>query len=306
MLEGLIGARAAKQGTASDEIVKDVDTRSFEQDVLLASREVPVLVDFWAPWCGPCKQLGPALEKVVRAAGGKVRLVKINIDENQALAQQLRIQSVPTVYAFVGGQPVDGFMGALPESQLKAFVERLAGPVGPTAEETGLDAAKVAADAGDLARAAQLFERVLQQTPDDPVAIAGLARAQLGAGRLAEAEATLERVPAEQKRHVDIEGVGAALTLAREAGQLPSVDSLMMRLEADPNDHAARRDLALALFLRGQIEQAVDECIRIVKQDRAWEDDGGRKTLVRFFEALGPAHPATVQGRRKLSAVLFA
>jgi putative thioredoxin len=303
LLSGLRSARV--QPGAEAGVVKDSDTRSFMQDVIQASRDQPVIVDFWAPWCGPCKQLGPILERVVRNAGGKVRLVKINIDENPELAQQLRIQSIPMVYAFSQGQPVDGFAGALPESQIKAFVERLAGPLGPAPEEVAIEQAKQLAEAGQLDRAARVYERILDAEPGNPEALAGLARARIGLGRLASARELLEQVPKEHANHVEVDGARAALSLAEEAGALPDPTALTARLLADENDHAARLDLATALFLRGQIEPAIDHLLTIIRKDRDWQDQAARKQLIKFFEALGPKHPATLGGRRKLSAVLF-
>jgi putative thioredoxin len=303
LLSGLRGARA--QPAAETAVVKESDTRSFMQDVIQASREQPVIVDFWAPWCGPCKQLGPILERVVKNAGGKVRLVKINIDDNPELAQQLRIQSIPMVYAFSQGQPVDGFAGALPESQIKAFVERLAGPLGPAPEEVAIEQAKQLAEAGQLDRAARVYERILDAEPGNPEALAGLARARIGLGRLASARELLDQVPKEHANHVEVDGARAALSLAEEAGALPDPTALTARLLADENDHEARLDLATALFLRGQIEPAIDHLLTVIRKDRDWHDQTARKQLIKFFEALGPKHPATVSGRRKLSAVLF-
>jgi putative thioredoxin len=273
--------------------------------VIQASRDQPVIVDFWAPWCGPCKQLGPILERVVNNAGGKVRLVKINIDENPELAQQLRIQSIPMVYAFKGGQPVDGFAGALPESQIKAFVERLAGPLGPGPTEVGLDQAKAAVAAGQLDVATRIYEQLLQGEPENPEALGGLARCHIAKGRLAAARETLQRVPTEHTNHVEVDGARAALSLAEEAGTLADVGELNARLAANENDHEARLDLATALFLRGQVEAAIEHLLAVVRSDREWQDQAARKQLIKFFDALGPQHPATVSGRRKLSTVLF-
>ncbi len=305
LLSRLRGSTEAPPATGGD-VVKDGNTQSFMADVIEASRQVPVIVDFWAPWCGPCKQLGPVLERVVKAAGGKVRLVKVNIDENPALAQQLRIQSIPMVYAFQQGQPVDGFAGALPESQIKAFVERLIGPVGPAPVEVALEDAKAAAAAGDMDLAQELLEQVIQAEPTNPEALGGLARCYIAAGRLPQAQSLLEQVPIEHRNHVEVDGARAALALAEEAGTLPDPAGLNQRLSANANDHAARLDLATALFLRGQVEPAMEHLLTIIRRDREWQDQAARKQLVRFFEALGPKHPLTVSGRRQLSAVLFA
>ncbi len=303
LLSGLMG-RGTAPG-ANGALIKDGDTQSFMEDVVQASRAQPVIVDFWAPWCGPCKQLGPILERVVKNAGGKVRLVKINIDENPELAQQLRIQSIPMVYAFKGGQPVDGFAGALPESQIKAFVERLTGPLGPGPVEASLEQARADAEAGRTDRAAQLYERILGAEPENPEALAGLARCHIGAGRFDAARQVLARVPAAHASHVEVEGARAALTLAEEAGTLSDPATLNDRLAADEDDFAARLELATVLFLRGQVEAAMEHLLAIVRKDRDWNDQAARKQLVKFFEVLGPKHPATVSGRRKLSAVLF-
>jgi putative thioredoxin len=304
LLSGLMGSGATAKTDGA--LIKDSDTQHFMDDVIQASREQPVIVDFWAPWCGPCKQLTPLLERVVSNAGGKVRLVKINIDENPELAQQLRIQSIPTVYGFRGGQPVDGFAGALPESQIKAFVERLSGPLGPAPAEVALDQAKQAAAAGQTDRAARIFEQVVEHEPANPEALAGLARCQIARGNLAAARATLERVGKEHANHVEVDGARAALSLAEESGTLGDPGALNARLAANPDDHEARLDLATALFLRGQVDAAIEHLLAIVRKDREWRDQAARKQLLKFFDALGPQHPATVSGRRKLSTVLFA
>jgi putative thioredoxin len=277
-------AKSAEPGRAESDLVKDGTAQSFMRDVIEASREVPVIVDFWAPWCGPCKQLGPILERVVRDARGKVRLVKINVDESPQIAQQLRIQSIPTVYA---------------------FVERLAGPIGPDSTETQLEEAKRAAEAGEPKRAEKLFGKVLANEPENPAALAGLARAQIARGQTDAARATLERVPQAHAHHAQVDGARAALSLASDAGTVPDPAAVARRLEADPDDHAARLDLATALFLRGQIDAAIEHLLTIVRTDREWNDQAARRQLVKFFEALGPTHPATVAGRRQLSAVLF-
>lgn len=301
------GAPASAAGGDAD-IIKDGSLKTFAQDVIRASQQVPVLVDFWAPWCGPCKQLTPVLEKVVRAAKGKVRLVKINIDENPELAQQLRIQSVPTVYAFLGGQPITGFAGAQPESQIKALVDRLIqsmGPLGPDEGEDLLQAAQQAAEHGDTRTAARLYQQILAEDPAQPEALGGLARCLLADGRLAEARQLLEGAPKELASHTAIAGARAALALAEEAGELGDPTNLLARVQANPDDHEARYQIATIMFLRGQIETAMEHLIQIVKRDRTWKDDLARKQLIRFFEALGPKHPATAKGRRMLSSVLF-
>jgi putative thioredoxin len=305
----LFGSAAAPRTAGDGDAVKDGDIASFAEDVVRASQTTPVLVDFWAPWCGPCKQLTPVLEKVVRAARGKVRLVKINIDENPELAQQLRIQSVPTVYAFLGGQPVTGFTGAQPESQVKALVDRLAAMgrgAMPDAVEGGLDAAKAAAERGDWPTAAALFEEVLEEEPGQPEAIGGLARCYLNRGRRDQARKLLDQAPKEHQGHPAIAGARAALALAEEAGEIGDPTLLLARIEGNADDHDARYGLATALFLRGQVDSAMEHLLQIVRRDRGWNDDQARKQLVRFFEALGPKHPATLKGRRMLSAVLFA
>jgi putative thioredoxin len=303
LLSGLMGK--SPQPSANGEVVKDSDIQHFMADVIEASRAQPVIVDFWAPWCGPCKQLGPVLERVVRNAGGKVRLVKIDIDQSPELAQQLRIQSIPMVYAFRNGQPVDGFAGALPESQIKAFVERLTGPLGPGPAEAAIEQAQIAAQSGQLDRAAKIYEQIVAAEPENAEALGGLARCHIASGRLAKAREVLGAVPAALANHVAIDGAKAALALAEESGTLPDPGALNNRLAIDEDDHAARLDLATALFLRGQVDAAIEHLLAIVRKDRDWQDQAARKQLVKFFEALGPHHPATVAGRRKLSAVLF-
>jgi putative thioredoxin len=301
------GAAAPAAAGGAADVVKDGSLQTFAQDVIQASQAVPVLVDFWAPWCGPCKQLTPVLEKVVRAAKGKVRLVKINIDQNPELAQQLRVQSVPTVYAFLGGQPVTGFAGAQPESQVKALVDRLVAETGGGAmEDDGLlEAAQDAAAHGDTRTAARLFQQLLAEDPAQPEAIGGLARCLIADRKFADARNLLDGTPKEVAGHVAVSGAKAALALAEEAGELGDPRELQARIEADPEDHGARYRLATVLFLRGQAETAMEHLVRIVRSDRGWQDDLARKQLVKFFDALGPKDPATLKGRRMLSTVLF-
>ena len=296
----------AERPAAPDSLVKDTTTAAFRQDVLQESLRQPVLVDFWAPWCGPCKQLTPVLEKAVKAAAGRVKLVKMNIDEHPQIAGQLGIQSIPAVIAFTRGQPVDGFMGALPEGQIKGFIERLVGPVGPTAAEDLLGEAQARADAGDAAGAAELYAAVLAQEPEHVGAIAALAKLHLDLGDLEGARRFLAMTPAAKENDPLIAGIRAAIDLAEQAADLGDLGDLLRRVEADPSDHQARFDLALALNAKGRCAEAADHLLDIVRRDRSWNDDGARKQLVQFFEAWGPADEATVAGRRRLSSILFA
>ena len=301
----LFAGAAAPTAAGDAEIIKEGSLQTFAKDVIQASQTVPVLVDFWATWCGPCKQLTPILEKVVRAAKGKVRLVKIDIDKNPEIAQQLRIQSVPTVYAFVGGQPVTGFAGAQPESQIKALVDRLIGGAGEEEGDGLLEAAQDAAARGDTRTAGRLFRQLLAEDPAQPDALGGLARCLIAERKFQDAKQLLDEAPKEIANHVAVTGAKAALTLAEEAGVLGDPAELAARVEADPDDHDARYRLATVLFLRGQAEAAMEHLTQIVKRDREWEEDKARKQLVKFFEALGPKDPATLKGRRMLSTVLF-
>ena len=296
----------AENTAAQDGLIKDTTTAGFRQDVIAESAKQPVLVDFWAPWCGPCKQLTPVIEKAVKAAGGKVKLVKMNIDEHPQIPGQLGIQSIPAVIAFTKGQPVDGFMGALPESQVKGFIERLVGPVGPSAAEDMLAEAAELAAQGDAAGAAELYAAVLAQEPDDVAAIAALAKLHLDLGDLDGAKRFLTMAPKGKENDPAIAGARAAIELAEQAASLGDVGELMRRVEADPRDHQARFDLAVALNARNKRDEAVDALLEIVRRDRTWNEDGARKQLVQFFEAWGPMDPATVAGRKRLSSVLFA
>ncbi len=285
---------------------KDATTQSFAADVIEASQQTPVIVDFWAPWCGPCKQLAPILEKTVRDAGGKVALVKINIDENPEIAQQLRIQSIPAVFAFDKGQPVDGFMGAQPESQIKRFVERLVGPMGPSPLEQALEQARDALDAGDFATASNIYGQILRQVPGEAAAIAGLVRCLVGAGDLQEARELVDGLDDDALKDADVESAVSALALAEQAGEADGdTAELQARLAQDPGDHQARFDLAMAHHGAGRNEQAIDELIEIIRRDRAWNEEAARQQLLKLFEALGHTDPLTVAGRRKLSSILF-
>lgn len=299
----LIGDTAG--GPAGD-VIKDATDASFVADVIEASRTQPVVVDFWAPWCGPCRQLGPALERAVTAAKGAVKLVKIDIDQNPAYAGQLRVQSIPAVFAFSGGRPVDGFMGALPESQVKAFVERLAAQAragaGPSAADEILEMAKEAFEAGDLATAARAYAQVLQAEPDNAKALAGLARCYLAGGDRERAQEVLDMAPPEAK-DPELDSVRAALALAEAAPD--ETAGFERRLEADPNDHEARFELSKALAGHGRLDAAVDHLLSIIERDRDWNDGAARKQILTIFEAAGPGSDIARQGRRRLSAILF-
>ncbi len=291
---------------SAGDLIKDSNTQNFMADVIEPSRQMPVIVDFWAPWCGPCKQLGPALEKVVRQANGKVRMVKINVDENQQLAQQMRIQSIPAVYAFVNGQPVDGFMGALPESQLKQFVDRLGGQ-GSMAEEIEAAVAegRAALDQQDYQMAQQIFAQVLQLDREHAGAIAGLVRCLIAAGDLENAKATLALVPPAKADDPEVLSVKAALELALNPVDVSEIGTLKAQVEKNPDDYQARLDLAVLLNGAGERAEATDHLIYIIKKMRGWNDEAARKQLVKFFEAWGPKDDFTLAGRRKLSSVLF-
>ena len=297
----LEGGAAAPQS----DLVKDTTTKTFREDVLTESVKQPVLVDFWAPWCGPCKQLQPIIEKVVKAAGGKVKLVKMNIDENPEIAGQLGIQSIPAVIAFQRGQPVDGFMGALPESQVKGFVERLVGPLGPGAAEELIAQAQEAQAQGDAAGAAALFAAVLAQEPENIAALAGLARVELDAGNLEGARGVIAAVPDAKMSDPAVASVLAAIELAEKSASLGDTAELEAKIAQNANDHQARFDLAMALAAKDKRDDAVDHLIEIIKRDRTWDEDGARRHLLQFFDAWGPMDETSIAGRRKLSAVLF-
>jgi putative thioredoxin len=297
---------AAPAATAAPEgLIKETTTQGFMKDVIEESKRQPVLIDFWAPWCGPCKQLTPVLEKVVKAAKGKVKLVKMNIDDHPAIPGQMGIQSIPAVIAFVNGQPADGFMGALPESQVMAFIERLTkGKVGGEAQDLMKEAEALLAE-GDAQSAAQIYAQLVQEDDTNIGAVAGLARCYLAVGQLDKAKETLAKVPEAKRNDAAVAAARAALEVAEQANSVGPVGELEKKVTANPLDHQARFDLAVALNAAGKRQEAVDQLIEVVRRDRKWNDDGARKQLVQFFEAWGPTDEATVSGRRRLSSILF-
>jgi putative thioredoxin len=291
--------------TATADVVKDTTTQAFMKDVIEESKRQPVLVDFWAPWCGPCKQLTPILEKAVKAAKGKVRLVKMNIDEHPAIPGQMGIQSIPAVIAFVNGQPADGFMGALPESQVIAFLERLTKEKIGGEEKDLLKAADAALVDGDPTSAAEIYAQLLAADSTNVHALAGLARCYVETGALEQAKQTLDLVPEGKRNETPVAAARAALEVAEQAKSLGPLAELEAKVLADPLDLQARFDLAGALNAKGKRAEAVEQLLAIVKRDRKWNDDAARKQLVQFFDAWGFADPAAVEGRKKLSSILF-
>jgi putative thioredoxin len=286
---------------------RDVTTATFERDVMAASLQGPVIVDFWAPWCGPCKQLGPVLEKAVAATGGKVAMVKVNIDTSPEIAQALRIQSIPTVYAFYKGQPVDGFQGALPESQVKDFVARIVQQAGGGSDPimVALDQAKLALEQNDHPAAQEIYAQILAAEPGNAPARAALARLLLEAGQAEDAKQLMAETPAEIAKHAEILAAFAALDLAAQSADTGGIQELRARLAQDENDHQARFDLAMACYGQGQKQQAVDELLEIVRRDRSWNEDQARLQLLKLLEALGFSDPLAVDARRRLSSLLF-
>ena len=292
---------------ASADLIKETTTQTFMKDVIEESKRQPVLIDFWAPWCGPCKQLTPIIEKAVRAAKGKVKLVKMNIDEHPAIPGQMGIQSIPAVIAFVNGQPADGFMGALPESQVTAFIDKLTAGIPDAAGDIGdlLKEAEAAQAAGDASTAAAIYAEVLAADAANIPALAGLARCYAESGAIEQAKQTLALVPEAKRSDAAVSAVQAMIDLAEQATSLGPVAELEQKVAADPLDHQARFDLATALNAAGKRSEATQHLLEIVKRDRKWNDDGARKQLVQFFEAWGGADDATVEGRKRLSTVLF-
>ncbi|NPU14146.1 thioredoxin [Bradyrhizobium sp. 83002] len=299
------GSGAAPQ---APDLIKDTTTQSFVKDVIEESKRQPVLIDFWAPWCGPCKQLTPILEKAVKAANGKVKLVKMNIDEHPAIPGQMGIQSIPAVIAFVGGRPADGFMGAVPESQINAFIEKITKGVPgigePDIAEILKEAEAVMAE-GDAAGAAQIYAEVLSFDAANIPALAGLAKCYLETGAIEQAKETLAQVPEAKRTDSAVSAVQAAIDLAEQAQSLGPIGELEQKVAANPADHQARFDLAIALNAAGKRTEATAHLLEIVKRDRKWNEDGARKQLVQFFEAWGGADEATVDGRKRLSTILF-
>ena len=296
---------AAAPGASGQDVVKDGSTASFARDVIEASRDKLVLVDFWAPWCGPCKQLTPILEKVVRSYGGKVHLVKINADEHPALTGQLRIQSLPTVYAFRDGRPLDGFMGAQPESAIRQLIDRALGDDAEADIAAILAAADEAREAGDLQGAAEAYAAILQEDQQNAGALAGLAQCYILSGDTERAEQMIALVPPDKRNLAAVQSVKAALELARMAGEKDNTAELARAVAANPADHQSRFDLAVGLAARGSKAEALDHLLEIVRRQRTWNEEAARKQLVQLFDAWGPKDPLTLDGRRRLSSLLF-
>lgn len=290
----------------AEELIKDTTTETFMNDVVEMSKQVPVILDLWAPWCEPCKTLGPILEKHVLAAKGAVRLVKMDIEAHPEIAQQLRVQSIPAVFAFKDGQPIDAFAGVVPESQIKQFIEKIAGPIGPSPIEQAHEAATQAVEAGDISTATQIYAQIIEQDPADVLALAGLAQCYVAAGELERAREALELIPAGAQNMPDVLTAHAALQIAEKSGTVSlDTSALEARIEANPKDHEARFELALAFNSAGAREEAIDALLNSIEIDRNWNDEAARKQLVEFFNAYGPMEDISQQGRRRLSSILF-
>ncbi|MEM0921665.1 MAG: co-chaperone YbbN [Pseudomonadota bacterium] len=291
---------------AADDLIKETSDQDFMADVIEASRETPVIVDFWAPWCGPCKQLTPVLESAVKGARGAVKLVKLNVDENSMVAQQLRVQSIPAVFGFVDGQPVDGFTGAVTASEAEAFVKRLSDIGGGGGLDAALDAAEEMLEQGALADAAQTFGAVLAEDPANARAYAGMVRVQIIAGDLAKAKAVLAQVPPEIAEDPAIAAARSAIELTEQAAGAGEAGELRAALETDPNDHQSRFDLALSLMGAGDNEGAVETLLELFRRDREWNEEAAKTQLFKLFDTLGPKDPLVLSGRRRLSSMIFA
>lgn len=295
-----------KEAAPAGDLIRDVHEADFMSAVIEASNEVPVIVDFWAPWCGPCKTLGPALEAAVTAARGKVRMAKVNVDENQMIAAQLRIQSIPTVYAFWQGKPVDAFQGAISGSEIKAFVDKLAGLAGDGGLGEALDAADQMLADGAAVDAAETYAAILGEEPENARAYGGLIAAHLALGNQDQAEGLLAAAPAAIATAPELEAARAKLALARQAANAGPVAELLERTLENPDDHQARFDLAQALYAAGKVEGAVEELLELFRRDREWNDGAAKTQLFTIFDALKPTDPIVLKGRRKLSSMIFA
>ena len=304
-----LGGQPAAAATTGSDAVKDTTTSAFGRDVIEESKNQPVLVDFWAPWCGPCRQLAPVIEKVVKESAGKVKLVKLNIDDHPAIPGQLGIQSIPAVVAFVGGQPVDGFMGAVPESQIRQFIDKLGAAGGAGDEQAEIDAAldeaQTLLDAGDINSAGQLFGAVLQHAPENPRAIAGIARCMIEAGQHERARDLLSDLPEEAANDAGIQAILKQIAQIEEARKLGDPAALEHTLALSPDDHESRIKLAKIRNVEGRRDEAADHLLLIMRKDRTYGDDLARKELVQFFETWGPKDPVTIAARRKMSSILF-
>jgi putative thioredoxin len=300
-----INASFAQDALKPASYIKDATSAIFRVDVITESTKQPVLVDFWAPWCEPCKQLTPILERQVNAAKGRVKLVKMNIDEHPQIAGQLGVKSLPAIVAFHKGKPIDGFMGMLPESKIKEFIDKIAGPNANDPIKAAILEAKAYEDVADINSAAELYTAILAEEPDNAQCLAGLARIYIGFNELEQAKQLLGVLPAHVEKHPEIISVRAKLKLAEQAGELGDLDALKAVVEAEPDNYQARFDLSLALNASQKFDEAVDQLIFILRHDRMWNDEAARKQLLQFFEAWGFMHSASISGRRKLSSVLF-